>query len=121
MDTPPQDSEEKGAPSAALQESAQASDEKGGPPSCEMQRRHIVRNAKILDRASKLSILRIAKDFEDECPTPGRLVVLPEHKSGVPIHLDNITDPAALLKIYNIVQGRRAALSRPKTADSRRA
>jgi hypothetical protein len=91
-------------------------------PSPARQRTFIVDNADILDRETKLVILRIvmmesgsAPAGADSAPAgAGGPVVLENSTSGeVSINLDAIADDAVVNHIYNIVANRRRALNEP--------
>ncbi len=92
------------------------------PPPISRQKTFIVENANILDFKTKKTILslvmmevgRVATSAVPAGGVVARQVVIENGTtSELSINLDNIDKPEVLLHIYNIVSGRRAALSAP--------
>lgn len=76
------------------------------------QKTFVIDNANILDRATKLAILKIV--MLEVGPDP---IMEDSAKKNLGINLDLIENEEIIRNIYNIVYHRREALSRPATAN----
>jgi hypothetical protein len=86
-------------------------------PSLSRQKSFIIENTEILDRDTKLTILRlIMLEIGPSALGSARAVIL-EHGATreISINLDNVDNEEVILQIYNIVSIRRASLNEPRT------